>query len=481
MMTNSNATSTTATKAAALGGSSSNRTAVPGLPQLPDTDTPLQSVQEDARAAIAALRRAVDYDGRKKVPSTREPVWRRGVSSYIEGGGGKAAAAFAATTAAAAVTARADGAAGGRGGGPVPEGVVVEEYEILSEERETAVDGSQASSRRERLWVPLTVARPAASSSGSEEEASSSSSSSSYPALFLLHSTAGSRAKTRARLLRAAERGYVALAPDFRYFGTRGRLWEAAEEDTNTTNTNTKLEADFALYESELVRSFRGGGAEERPFLIDNLWDLKRVLDWLFFVGTTGGGDDEKEKEKKNTKLFNVDASRVGTTGISLGGLHSVLFAILEQERIAAVAPAIGVPTFAWGAAHGGEWEPRAASIPKVFDVAASDSGFSKTTAEDYVRVLNAVAPGLLGPFDASRSLAAIAPRPLLIANGARDGRNPLGGVGQAVARAAKIYESQNKSGNLEYFLDEGAGHEYTPVLEEKVDAWLDKWLLKEK
>ena len=77
--------------------------------------------------------------------------------------------------------------------------------------------------------------------------------------------------------------------------------------------------------------------------------------------------------------------------------------------------------------------------------------------------------------------LAALAPRPLLIANGALDGRNPLGGVGQAVARAAKVYESRDKSGggNLEYFLDEGAGHEYTPVLEEKVDSWLDKWLLK--
>ena len=144
------------------------------------------------------------------------------------------------------------------------------------------------------------------------------------------------------------------------------------------------------------------------------------------------------------------------------------------------MAPAIGVPTFAWGAAHEGEWEPRAASIPKVFDVAARDDfGLPKPTAEVYVRVINAVAPGLLGPYDASRALAALAPRPLLIANGAGDGRNPLGGVGQAVTRAKKIYDAQNKSENLEYFLDGGAEHEYTPLLEEKVDAWLDKWLLK--
>ena len=95
------------------------------------------------------------------------------------------------------------------------------------------------------------------------------------------------------------------------------------------------------------------------------------------------------------------------------------------------------------------------------------------------MNVFNIIDPDIFGPWDASRSLAALAPRPLLIANGRLDGRNPLGGVGQAVTRAKKIYDAQNKSENLEYFLDGGAEHEYTPLLEEKVDAWLDKWLLK--
>lgn len=425
--------------------------------------------------------------------------------------------------------------------------------------------------------MPLTVARPAASIS---EEASPSPSSS-YPALFLLHSTAGSRAKTRARLLRAAERGYVALAPEFRYFGTRGRLWEpfcpgegtgreggacpadnpeapaAAGSDAAAavTAAAAATPADFALYESELVRSFRSDGAEEqeRPFLIDNCWDLQRVLDWLFFVGTdekveggkegNGGGGDGERRRRRRTKLFNVDPARVGTTGISLGGMHSVRFVqrlflfwgegrerareqearktepaaaedeeedkkitpslplplplfpsspsfffenepqvllgVLEQDRIAAMAPAIGVPTFAWGAAHGGEWRPRAASIPRVFDVTAAAAGLKEPTAEVYVRVLNAVAPGLLGPYDASRALAALAPRPLLIANGALDGRNPLGGVDMAVTRAQRVYDAASKSENLEYFVDEAAEHEYTPALEDKVDAWLDRWLLR--
>ena len=94
------------------------------------------------------------------------------------------------------------------------------------------------------------------------------------------------------------------------------------------------------------------------------------------------------------------------------------------------------------------------------------------------MNVFNIIDPDIFGPWDASRSLAALAPRPLLIANGRLDGRNPLGGVKQAVTRAQKLYDAQNKSNQLEYFLDPNAFHEYTPLMEAQVNAWLDKWLM---
>ena len=149
LSSNSSSHPSTAAAAAAkaLGRAAS---AVPGLPDLPDAEAPLRSIQEDAAAAVRALRSAVDYDGRKKVPS-REPVWRRGVSSHRGAGAAAASAApapVATTTAAAAATARADGAGGGST--EVPEGIVVEEYEVLSEERERVVGGQR---NRERLWV----------------------------------------------------------------------------------------------------------------------------------------------------------------------------------------------------------------------------------------------------------------------------------------------------------------------------------------
>lgn len=177
-------------------------------------------------------------------------------------------------------------------------------------------------------------------------------------------------------------------------------------------------------------------------------------------------------------RLFSFDPSRVGATGISLGGFHSTLLAVLD-DRIAVAAPAIGVPTFAWGASHGDDgWKPRAASIPRVFDVAAQKAGLDQPNAEIYVRVLNTIVPGLLGPYEGARSMPAIAARPFLVAVGGRDGRNPLGGVELAVTRTRKVYEAMGASERFEYFVDAEAGHDYTRAIEEKVNAWLDRWLL---
>lgn len=61
----------------------------------------------------------------------------------------------------------------------------------------------------------------------------------------------------------------------------------------------------------------------ERPFLLDNVWDLGVLLDYL-----------ETRPD--------VDAARIGITGVSLGGMHSWLAAALDA-RIAVAAPMIGV------------------------------------------------------------------------------------------------------------------------------------------
>ncbi len=76
-----------------------------------------------------------------------------------------------------------------------------------------------------------------------------------------------------------------------------------------------------ALLRAGARRAWRGSG--EHPFLLDNLWDLRALVSYL-----SGRAD--------------VDAARLGATGVSLGGMHAWLLAALEP-RIACAAPLIGV------------------------------------------------------------------------------------------------------------------------------------------
>lgn len=57
--------------------------------------------------------------------------------------------------------------------------------------------------------------------------------------------------------------------------------------------------------------------------MLDNVWDLVILLDYL-------------------ATRPDVDASKIGMTGLSLGGMHSWLTAALD-DRVAVAAPMIGV------------------------------------------------------------------------------------------------------------------------------------------
>lgn len=84
----------------------------------------------------------------------------------------------------------------------------------------------------------------------------------------------------------------------------------------------------------------------------------------------------------------------------------------------------------------------------------------------------------MLDTYDAPLSLGAIAPRPLLIANGELDPRCPLEGLHLAVAAARTAYEAAGVPENLQLFIDRGVGHECTEAMWQEVDAWMDKHLL---
>jgi hypothetical protein len=72
------------------------------------------------------------------------------------------------------------------------------------------------------------------------------------------------------------------------------------------------------------LRAWHGSG--EHPFILDNAWDVSRALDYL-------------------ASRPDVDATRMGASGVSMGGMIA-WFAAAADERLAAVAPLIGVQHF---------------------------------------------------------------------------------------------------------------------------------------
>jgi len=242
------------------------------------------------------------------------------------------------------------------------------------------------------------------------------------PAVIVIHATGKSKTSVYTHLRRFADMGFVAVGIDCRYHGERA-FGEKPKQ----------------AYADALVRAWRGSG--ERPFLLDNVWDVMHVVDYL-------------------SQRADVDADRIGLTGISLGGMITWLAAAVDT-RVAAAAPLIGVHGFKW-ALNNNAWQARAESIPEVFREAAKDLGKEELDAEVVRSVWDKIAPGLVDKFDSPRSLPAIAPRPLLVLNGEEDPRCPVKSLLQAADAARHSYQVLGSPDKFEVYVQDGCGHQAT-------------------
>ena len=85
--------------------------------------------------------------------------------------------------------------------------------------------------------------------------------------------------------------------------------------------------------------------------------------------------------------------------------------------------------------------------------------------------------PGLLNHFDTEAVVALIAPRPALFLNGGADGGSPEDGIHaieSAVRPAYRLYGKENAFQSVVY---PGQGHVYTPEMWDKTLRWLDERL----
>ncbi|WVZ19467.1 hypothetical protein V8G54_006789 [Vigna mungo] len=236
------------------------------------------------------------------------------------------------------------------------------------------------------------------------------------PAVVFLHGMNKNKEFLRPLLKAYASRGYIAISVDACYHGERA------------TNTN----------------AFR------------DVYDLMRLADYL-------------------TEREDVDPSRIGITGISLGGIHA-WFAAVADTRYSVVVPLIAVRAFQW-AIDNDKWKGQVDSMEPLFEVARHNLGKERMDKEVVEKAFDHISPGLTSDFDAPYSIPAIAPRPLLIINGAEDPQCPVEGLEVTSSKAIQAYEAFQCVDNFKFIAEAGVGHQLTRLQMKESSDWFDRFL----
>jgi dienelactone hydrolase len=257
------------------------------------------------------------------------------------------------------------------------------------------------------------------------------------PVVIVLHGTGGRKEDEESFLHALVGKGFIGVAIDGRYHGERTRAGHGSAE-----------------YQDAIVRAWQGDG--EHPFFYDTVRDVMRLVDYLQTRG-------------------DVDARRIGLTGISKGGIETYLTAAVDK-RIAVAAPFIGVQSFEW-ALKNDDWQGRIGTIQNAFDTAAKESGVTAPDSAFVQQFYDRVAPEIYSEFDGPKMLPLIAPRPLLIVNSDRDENCPLPGVQECIRSAQAAYATDQASNRFAVIIQKNTGHAVKPESERAAVDWFVKWL----
>jgi len=296
------------------------------------------------------------------------------------------------------------------------DGLITEHFSFASQKK---ADGTIE-------WVPVLVVKP-------EKEGK-------YPVLIALHGTGGSKEAMRPWLVEFAKRGIIGVAIDARYHGERSGGAKGSKAYVDAIAKAWKEPKDKM----------------EHPFYYDTCWDLWRLIDLL-----------EKRPD--------VDPKHIGMMGISMGGIETWLAASVD-DRVAVAIPLIGVQSFRWSLENE-KWQGRANTIKAAHEAAAQDLGEAKVNAKVCKVLWSKVIPGILDEFDCPNMLRLFAGRPMLIANGDKDGNCPIEGARIAFKAAEEAYAKVDAKDKLKIIVGEGVGHAVTPEAKRETLEWCEKWL----
>lgn len=143
-----------------------------------------------------------------------------------------------------------------------------------------------------------------------------------------------------------------------------------------------------------------------------------------------------------------VDASRLGVTGISMGATRSWWLMALDDRLQAGVA---------------------VACLTRYQNLIAGE-GLKHHGIYYYV-------PGMLAHFDTEAVVALAAPRPLLFMTGDQDGGSPVDGVREIEAQARPVWALYGATTNLRSEIYSGVGHVYLPEMWRHTLAWFETHL----
>ena len=143
-----------------------------------------------------------------------------------------------------------------------------------------------------------------------------------------------------------------------------------------------------------------------------------------------------------------VDASRIGVTGISMGATRTWWIMAMDERPKAGVA--VGCLT--------------------------RYQNLIATEGLKYHGIYYFV-PNVLRHFDTEAVIALAAPRPMLFMTGDQDFGSPVDGISVIEARARPAWKLYGKEGDFQNLIYPGVGHVYLPEMWEKTLGWMDEKL----
>lgn len=143
-----------------------------------------------------------------------------------------------------------------------------------------------------------------------------------------------------------------------------------------------------------------------------------------------------------------VDADRIGVTGISMGATRTWWLMALDDRLRAGVA---------------------VACLTRYQDL-LRHGGLKHHGIYYYV-------PGMLRHFDTEAVIALAAPRPLLCMNGDQDAGSPVDGIRAIEEHARPAWTLHGASEHLRSEIYPGVGHVYLPAMWDQTLAWLEQHL----